>query len=84
MEGLFSRDVVKFVAVVVAGGLLLLTHWAVARRLFGDPTIGRPLRWLAWFPPLTPLIAFYEGKRTGAYLWIFALLGYVITRWWNG
>ena len=63
---------------VCAGAVLILTHWAVARRLFGDPAIGRPMRWLALVPPLTPFVAFAEGKRAAAYVWIVGLVIYVV------
>lgn len=77
MEGLLTRDVLRFVAVVTAGAILLLTHWAVARRLFFDHSIGRPLRVLALLPPFTPFIAFYEGKRAACYLWTLVFGVYV-------
>jgi hypothetical protein len=81
VQGLLTRDVLDFAVVVSAGALLLLTHWAVARRLFGDPMISRPLRWLALLPPFTPFVAFYEGKRAASYLYIVVVAGYVTARW---
>jgi len=80
VHGLIEADVFRFLAVVIAGGLLFVTHWIVARSLFGDPTAPRILRLLAIFPPLTPFVAFHLGKRAASILWIGVFAAYITVR----
>lgn len=80
MHGLIEADVLRFAAVILAGAVMLVTHYLVARSVYGDPETPPILRILAVIPPLTPILAYLRGKRAGAILWFGILTAYIVVR----
>lgn len=80
VHGLIEADVFRFLAVIIAGAVLFATHFIVVRGLVFDPETPPILRLLAIFPPLTPIVAFFRGKRAASVLWVGVFAAYIVVR----
>lgn len=80
MQGIFHRDVVEFIVVVVTFAVFALTHAVVAYLLVRDPEISRLTRLLGVIPPFTPFVAWRLNRRAAATVWLGVLAAYVTAR----
>lgn len=80
VQGIFHRDVVEFIVVVVTFAVFFLTHTVVAFLLVRDPEISRTMRLLGAIPPFTPFVAWRLNRRAAATVWFGVLAAYVAAR----
>lgn len=73
-------DVSLFIALTLAGAVLLVLQVSLAWFLLRSSRMNLALRWLGVLPPLTPLAAFAAGARVRAVLWCVVAAAYLVLR----
>lgn len=80
MIAYFTADTLHFAAIVIAGAFMVLAHAALARSLTQERTLPPLVRFIALFPPFTPLLAFTTGRLLGGLAWVAMATVYVVVR----
>jgi len=84
MDLLWDHDIWAFVALVCSGAALCVLYatigWRVVRSRAVPPRPLRALKFVAWVPPLGPLVGLVVGPRRLSALWFFVLALYLVLR----
>jgi hypothetical protein len=69
---------------VVVGAAALTVHTAVLWQVVRSRELAPRWRWVALFPPATPVVAWMAGRRVGPVAWAVVVGAYVALRLLEG